>query len=207
MNLPNKISFSRIAMIPVFVLFFFLDIPYHFLLATVFFALAAFTDFLDGYIARKYNMVTDLGKFLDPIADKVLVLTAFVLMLTDVSGRVMLPSVIGKNPSGNLAILPAVTGGTGIAVIIAREMIVASFRMVAASKNVVIAADKLGKIKTVSQDIAALLLLFSQSFKGGFFDIVYIIGYWVFIFSVVMTMLSGINYIWKNRTVLSEEKK
>lgn len=211
MNLPNKITLARIAIIPVFVLFFFLDFEYHFFFATIFFALAAFTDFLDGYIARKNNMVTDLGKFLDPIADKVLVLTALVLMLTDYSGvsgymNNILPSPISRGYSHSFSILPAVFGGIGISIIIAREMIVASFRMVAASKNVVIAADKLGKIKTVSQDIAILLLLFSQSFDGDFFDFIYITGFWVFVFSVIMTILSGINYIWQNRVVFAEAK-
>ena len=141
MNLPNKISLARIALIPVFIAFYYLTmIPHNYLYATIVFAVAAFTDFLDGYIARKYNLVTDLGKFLDPIADKVLVLTAMILMLTSVS--------IGPLGGG---ILPAVSGGVGISIILARELIVSSFRMVAASKKVVIAADKLGKIKTVSQ--------------------------------------------------------
>ena len=81
MNLPNKITITRILMIPLFVLFYYLtQLNHNLLYAAIVFALAAFTDFLDGYIARKYNLVTDLGKFLDPIADKVLVLTAFMLM-------------------------------------------------------------------------------------------------------------------------------
>ena len=174
MNLPNKISLARIALIPVFIAFYYLTmIPHNYLYATIVFAVAAFTDFLDGYIARKYNLVTDLGKFLDPIADKVLVLTAMILMLTSVS--------IGPLGGG---ILPAVSGGVGISIILARELIVSSFRMVAASKKVVIAADKLGKIKTVSQDIALVLLLFSKAFEGSVFVIIWWIGYALFIFSV-----------------------
>ena len=82
MNLPNKITLTRIFMIPVFVLFFFLDVvPFHYGISAIIFALAACTDFIDGYIARKYKLVTNLGKFLDPIADKVLVSTAMILML------------------------------------------------------------------------------------------------------------------------------
>ena len=158
MNLPNKISIARIALIPVFIALYYLTmIPHSFLYATIVFAVAAFTDFLDGYIARKYNLVTDLGKFLDPIADKVLVLTAMLLMLTPVAG----------------GILPAVVGGIGVSIILARELIVSSFRMVAASKKVVIAADKLGKIKTISQDIALVLLLFSKAFVGKAFEIIW----------------------------------
>ena len=138
-------------------------------------------------------MVTDLGKFLDPIADKVLVLTAMILMLTNVA--------IGPLGGG---ILPAISGGVGISIILARELIVSSFRMVAASKNVVIAADKLGKIKTVSQDIALVLLLFSQAFAGSAFVIIWWIGFGLYIFSVIMTLISGVNYIWKNRVVFKE---
>jgi CDP-diacylglycerol--glycerol-3-phosphate 3-phosphatidyltransferase len=189
MNLPNKISIARIALIPVFVALYYLTmIPHNFLYATIVFAVAAFTDFLDGYIARKYNLVTDLGKFLDPIADKVLVLTAMLLMLTPVAG----------------GILPAVVGGIGVSIILARELIVSSFRMVAASKKVVIAADKLGKIKTISQDIALVLLLFSKAFVGKAFEIIWMVGYGLFIFSVVMTLISGINYIVKNKAVFTE---
>ncbi len=191
MNLPNKITVARIALIPFFVALYYLTIiPHNFLYATIVFAVAAFTDFLDGYIARKYHLVTDLGKFLDPIADKVLVLTAMLLMLTNVGG----------------GILPAISGGIGVSIILARELIVSSFRMIAASKNVVIAADKLGKIKTISQDIALVLLLFSKAFEGEAFDIVGLIGYLLFVFSVVMTLISGINYIVKNKAVFSESK-
>ena len=189
MNLPNKISLARIALIPVFIALYYLTvIPHNFLYATIVFAVAAFTDFLDGYIARKYNLVTDLGKFLDPIADKVLVLTAMILMLTPIAG----------------GLLPAISGGIGVTVILARELIVSSFRMVAASKKVVIAADKLGKIKTVSQDISLVLILFSKAFVASAFDIVWAVGYFLFIFSVIMTLISGINYILKNKAVFTE---
>lgn len=198
MNLPNKITIARIVMIPVFVLFYYLTaVPHNLLYAAIIFALAAFTDFLDGYIARKYNLVTDLGKFLDPIADKVLVLTAFMLMLTDVNGN----------------LLPALSGGICVSLVIARELIVSSFRMVAASKNAVIAADKLGKIKTFSQDFAILFLLVGRAFSDysvinpttlDFFAVLYLIGYGLVIFSTVMTVISGVNYIYKNRVVLAD---
>ncbi len=82
MNLPNKLTISRIAMIPVFVLFFYLDFTAHYFVALAVFAIACLTDLFDGKIARKYNLVTNLGKFLDPIADKVLVLSSLVIMLT-----------------------------------------------------------------------------------------------------------------------------
>lgn len=189
MNLPNKITIARIALIPVFVALYYLTcIPNNFLYATIVFTVAAFTDFLDGYIARKYNLVTDLGKFLDPIADKVLVLTALILMITSVGGGV----------------LGAIDGGISIIIIITREFIVSSFRMVAASKNMVIAADKLGKIKTITQDVSIVILLFAKSFAGDFFTIIYWAGYALFMFSVLMTVISGVNYVWKNRKVLQD---
>ena len=201
MNLPNKITITRILMIPLFVLFYYLtQLNHNLLYAAIVFALAAFTDFLDGYIARKYNLVTDLGKFLDPIADKVLVLTAFMLMLTDVNG----------------AILPALSGGICVILVIARELIVSSFRMVAASKNAVIAADKLGKIKTFSQDFAILFLLVGRAFSDysmtnpnsiDAFAVIYLIGFGLMIFSTVMTVISGFNYIYKNRAVLQDTAK
>ncbi len=197
MNLPNKITISRIALIPAFIALYYLTvIPHNFLYAAIVFALAAFTDFLDGHIARKYNLVTDFGKFLDPIADKVLVLAAFSLMLTPTGGGV----------------LPAISGGIGVCVILAREFIVASFRMVAASKNVVIAADGLGKIKTATQDICVVLLLFAKAFEsvkpfsGGAdaFTVIYYVGYAFFIACVILTAVSGVSYVVKNRGVLSE---
>ena len=201
MNLPNKITITRILMIPLFVLFYYLtQLNHNLLYAAIVFALAAFTDFLDGYIARKYNLVTDLGKFLDPIADKVLVLTAFMLMLTGVNGT----------------ILPALSGGICVILVIARELIVSSFRMVAASKNAVIAADKLGKIKTFSQDFAILFLLVGRAFSDysmtnpnsiDAFAVIYLIGFGLMIFSTVMTVISGFNYIYKNLAVLQDTAK
>lgn len=185
MNLPNKLSIARILMIPVFTALFYLTvIPYNYIISACVFALAAFTDFLDGYIARKYNMVTNLGKFLDPIADKVLVSTAFIVLLT-------LPEVLP--PLWAIA----------VAVIMARELIVSGFRTVAASRNLVLAADKVGKVKTVFQDISILVLLVAAE---GFSVYVTYVG-WAFLgIAALLTIISGVNYIVKNRQVLKEEK-
>ena len=112
MNLPNKLTIIRILLIPIMIAVFYItQIPYRFTISAVIFAVAAFTDFLDGYIARKYNLVTDLGKFLDPIADKILVLSAFVIMLTE-------PTVF----SAYGVRLGQIVSGVGVAVIVAREM-------------------------------------------------------------------------------------
>lgn len=182
MNLPNKITIVRIAMIPIFVAVYYVTaIPHNFMIAAIIFAVAAFTDFLDGYVARKYNMVTDMGKFLDPIADKVLVLTALVLMLTN-------------------GMLSPVFGGICVSLIIAREMIVASLRMLSASKQVVIAADKLGKIKTVLQDVSIFIIIFAFDLVSSD-HVLYIIGLIIFALSMVMTVISGVSYVYKNRKV------
>lgn len=184
MNLPNKLTILRIVMIPVFMAFFFLTmIPYNYFIAAIVFVLAAATDFLDGYIARKYHLVTNLGKFLDPIADKVLVSTALILMLT-----------VDE-------ILPPLFS-IAVAVILARELIVSGFRMVAASRGLVLAADKIGKVKTVFQDLAIFVLLAGYDF----FSACAPAGLVLLVIAAVLTIWSGVSYIVKNREVLKESE-
>ncbi len=198
MNLPNKITLTRIVMIPVFVLFFYLDVmPYHEIAAAVVFALAAFTDFLDGYIARKYHLVTNMGKFLDPIADKVLVSTALILMLTR-------PAVFSY---GGFAGWGIVAAGISVALILARELIVSGFRLIAVERGIVLAADKLGKVKTVTQDLAVFTLLVTMSFLGSAGCIVgCAIGFALLLAAALLTVISGANYLIRNRAVLGEEE-
>lgn len=202
MNLPNKITLARICMIPLFVVVFYLDvIPYNYLISAVIFVLAALTDALDGHIARSRNLVTNLGKFLDPIADKVLVSTAFILLLTEpfvFSAPFLLFDI---DAEGAMKIV----SGVCVAVILARELIVSGFRMVAAERKLVIAADKLGKIKTTCQDAAIAILLASASFwdtTAG--QIAGLVGLVFFFLCTFFTVLSGVNYIVKNRQVLKE---
>ncbi len=192
MNLPNKITLTRICMIPVFVLFFYLDmVPCNYLIAAIVFVLAALTDALDGHIARSRNLVTNLGKFLDPIADKVLVSTAFILLLTRPQAF-LLAGEWGLTVAGIL-----------VALILARELIVSGFRMIAAGQNVVLAADALGKIKTVFQDACIALLLAGMSFlDSAAGEVIAWIGLGCFALCALLTVLSGINYIVKNREVL-----
>ena len=196
MNLPNKITLTRIFMIPVFIVLFYLTVmPYNYVVAAVIFALAAFTDALDGHIARSRNLVTNLGKFLDPIADKVLVSTAFILLLTS-------PSAFTLAPFGWAGL---VTAGVCVSVILARELIVSGFRMIAAGRNVVLAADKLGKFKTTAQDVSIFLLLVSMSFlEYTFGQVIAYIGLVFFVLCTILTVISGANYIIKNRQVLRE---
>ncbi len=205
MNLPNKITLSRIFMIPVFVLFFFLDVvPFHYGIAAIIFALAACTDFIDGYIARKYKLVTNLGKFLDPIADKVLVSTAMILMLVMKDG---IFQTLG-GAANSVYIATAVC----ICVIMARELIISAFRQIAAVNGVVMAADKLGKFKTIFQDIAIFVIILA----GGIGEIlpieyavpwdmyILIAGLALFAVATVLTILSGVSYVVKNRKVLKD---
>lgn len=198
MNLPNKISVVRICMIPVFVLFFFLDvIPFNHIIAAVIFALAALTDALDGHIARSRNLVTNLGKFLDPIADKVLVSTALIFILVK-------PELLTVLWGG----WTLVFAGVCVAVILARELIVSGFRMVAASTGLVLAADKVGKLKTTFQDIAIAMLLAGANFFGiaAASEILNAIGIVCLGIATVLTIWSGVSYIVKNRAVFSQSE-
>ena len=198
MNLPNKITLTRIFMIPVFVLFFYLDVMngWNYLVAAIVFVLAASTDALDGHIARSRGLVTNLGKFLDPIADKVLVSTALILLLTR-GWAFEVDFFAGWG---------LIVAGICVAVILARELIVSGFRMIAAGRGIVLAADKLGKIKTVFQDLSIALILAGMAFvdsRGG--ELVVIIGIFCFFICTALTVVSGVNYIVRNKQVLSEE--
>lgn len=201
MNLPNKITFTRICLIPVFAVLYCLDgvLPYNFLIAGIVFVIAASTDFLDGYIARKRRLVTNLGKFLDPIADKVLVSTALILLLA-------IPPIF---ETGYLAGWGRLCAGIFTVIILGRELIVSGFRMVAAERKVVLAADIYGKLKTVMQDIALAVLIITSSFlwvetAGAVFAL---IGFICLAIATALTVLSGFNYIFKNRQVLKEAEE
>ncbi len=196
---PNLITILRICMIPFFVLFFYLSFEGAKIVAACIFAVAAFTDFLDGYIARKYNVVSTVGKFLDPIADKVLVATAFIVLLTNdqfmnTYGDWMYPVF-----------------GICIAVIMARELIISGFREIAAEKNVVMAAGMLGKVKTCVQDIAIVALLVCIDFlyyinpEVGL--VIFIIGFVLFCVATILTLASGIEYLVANRKVFKDDKR
>ena len=201
MNLPNRITLSRIFLIPVFIVVFFLDViphGYNYIAAAAVFAVASFTDFLDGHIARKRGLVTNLGKFLDPIADKVLVSTALILML--VRGAEIFQVLWAQD-------WVLIAAGCCVAVILARELIVSGFRMVAASAGLVLAADKIGKFKTVFQDIAILFLLvgavsFGSETAG---DVLNGIGLAALAVATILTIWSGVSYIVRNRAVLQEK--
>lgn len=199
MNLPNKISLTRILMIPVFVLAFFLEgiLPFNYGIAAIVFAIAACTDFIDGHIARSRGLVTNLGKFLDPIADKVLVSTAMLLLLT------MKDSLFGMLEGLRDPIYVAVTVCTCI--IMARELIISAFRQIAAANGLVLAAEKLGKYKATFQDIAIFVLIFAADISGQAGVVILWIGLALFAVATVLTIWSGISYVVKNKQVLKDE--
>ena len=196
MNLPNKISLARILMIPVFVLVFFLDFKYNYVVAGAIFAIAALTDFVDGKIARSRNLVTNLGKFLDPIADKVLVSTAFILLLT------LKEELFGFLDGATNAVYVAVV--VCICVIMARELIISAFRQVAAVAGIVLAAEKLGKYKTFAQDICLVVFFVAADLSGAANVIVSGIALGIFVIATVLTIISGCSYVLKNKQVLKE---
>jgi CDP-diacylglycerol--glycerol-3-phosphate 3-phosphatidyltransferase len=197
-------------MIPIFVLFFFLKVvPFNYGIAAIIFIIAACTDFIDGYIARKYKLVTNLGKFLDPIADKVLVSTAMMLILVMKDDLFV---TLGGAAEG-VYIATAVC----ICVIMARELIISAFRQIAATKNLVMAADKLGKIKTTFQDISIFVIILAGGIAGfnnptanavpwdEYASYVLIAGLVLFAIATIFTVWSGISYVVKNRRVLKDE--
>ncbi|NMA85057.1 MAG: CDP-diacylglycerol--glycerol-3-phosphate 3-phosphatidyltransferase [Epulopiscium sp.] len=179
MNIANKLTIARVLMIPVFLIFLLTDWftqPMTQYIALAVFIIASFTDFLDGYIARSRNLITNLGKFLDPLADKMLVTSAMV-------GLVQLDRL-----SAWVVIL-----------IISREFIVTGFRILAASEGIVIAASYWGKIKTVSQMFMVIVLLLP--FTSPLLQWIEWILIWT---SVISTIISGLDYIIKNKQVLVE---
>ena len=177
MNLPNKLTVLRVIMVPFFVFFMLTDFAGDASkwIALVIFCAASLTDMLDGKIARKYNLVTNFGKFMDPLADKLLVCSAMICLI----------------PSGKL-------DAAVVIVIIAREFIISGFRLVASDNGIVIAASYWGKFKTVSQ--MAMIIVLIADF-GGVFDLIGTILIWV---AVALTVISLIDYIWKNREVLTK---
>lgn len=207
MNLPNKITISRICLIPLVIFFFMADfIPYGKLVAALIFGIAAITDNIDGRIARKRGLVTDLGKFLDPIADKILVMSGLLLILAwPVTG------------DGFVSALPAVTpvwlGILCTIIILGRELIISAFRQIAATKKLVLAADKSGKIKAAFQDVtiflymiyAFLVVEFYPSIEGTANTVLNVILIILLAITTILTITSGIGYIVKNFHVLKEK--
>ena len=177
MNLPNKLTILRVILIPFFVVFMLFDITgaADKWIALVIFCVASLTDMLDGKIARKYNLVTNFGKFMDPLADKLLVCTALICLTS-------------MNRLNVIVVL----------VIIAREFIISGFRLVASDNGIVIAASYWGKFKTASQMALIIVLIMDL---GGVWNVVGTVLTWV---ALLLTVVSLIDYIAKNKQVLTQ---
>lgn len=181
MNTPNKLTLLRIAVTPVFLFFLLMtDIPHHALIAAVLFGAAALTDMIDGRLARKNNQITVFGKFLDPLADKILVTTALV-------GLVSLDMI-----SPWFAVI-----------ILFREFMVTSLRLVASGTGVVIAASIWGKLKTVSQIAVTLIILLMMEAQALGLPLerpaIYWISFALMVITTVFTLISGLQYVWTYR--------
>ena len=200
MNLPNKLTVMRMALIPVFLVFMLAEsIPHRYLIAAVIFAAASFTDYLDGHIARRDGLVTNFGKLMDPLADKLLVFAALVCF-------------IELEMSSALIVF----------IILAREFLVTSVRLIAAEQGTVIAADIWGKMKTVSQIVWVLIALTALWLEESWplfmtvspgasappAPVIFLIGlsFVIQTIVVILTVFSGFNYIWKNRSLLGDIK-
>jgi CDP-diacylglycerol--glycerol-3-phosphate 3-phosphatidyltransferase len=182
MNVPNRLTILRVAMIPILIVFMLLDSwPYSDYVAGAVFILACITDYFDGYIARKYNLITTFGKFMDPLADKILVCSAMICFVADPTCQMPVWVVI---------------------VIIAREFIISGFRVVAAEKGIVIAASYWGKIKTTVQMVMSIVLIFN--FQHPVF---YIIERVLIYAALILTVISLVDYIYKNREVIKNESE
>ena len=176
MNLANKLTMLRILMIPVFIAVLVYskdrDIVYRYIALGIF-IIASATDALDGYVARKYNMITDFGKLMDPLADKILVSSALIILIE----------------LGNIS-------SWVVNIVIAREFIISGIRLIATEKNIIIAASPLGKLKTVSQMLSVILMLLSIEAISFITDI----SVWLM---CILSVVSLLDYIIKNKKVLS----
>lgn len=206
MNLANKLTMIRVLLVPVFIILMMIDSFWANVSALLVFIAASITDFFDGKIARKRNIVTTFGIFLDPLADKLLVASAFISFV----------SIYILNIPAWMVIC-----------IIAREFIITGLRSIAASKNVIIPASMSGKVKTTSQMIAIitiLVILAVNSFLVKFYSVTpydlldgskteKIFGiillkapFWLMLITTILTLYSGINYIFKHRNIFSDKK-
>lgn len=189
MNLPNKLTMLRVILIPFFVFFLLASfIPVHNFIALFIFVVASLTDLLDGKIARKRNLVTNFGKFMDPLADKLLVCSALICLLA--LGRISRYTWLAT---------------IAVIIIMSREFIISGFRLIASDNGVVIAASYWGKFKTVTQMIAIILLLVEEdiSAKLPFIHEVTLVIFWV---AVTLTVVSLVDYLVKNKDVMSDVK-
>jgi CDP-diacylglycerol--glycerol-3-phosphate 3-phosphatidyltransferase len=199
MNLPNKLTVSRFALTVVFsvALFWPGNIPQRFTFALFFFCLAGVTDFLDGRIARARNLITNFGILMDPLADKIMTCSAFIAFVESTHLR----------PGA-----PVKMGAWMVVIIVARELAITGLRLLAASKNIVLAAERYGKHKTISQIAAIIALLvvdacqeWPEGLKNVFVSWIPGLAEALLWLTVVLTALSGIIYLWRNRALYLDD--
>lgn len=196
MNTPNKLTVLRVILSPIFLAVLMVDFPFHYLIAGLIFGFAALTDLLDGRIARSQGLITNFGKFLDPLADKMLTTAA----------------LLGFLASGHIDVW-------AVMLVLAREFMVTSIRLIAAKDGVVVAASLAGKTKTVAQYVSVLFmiaalevsswqatLLSGVSVPSEFFSWMLLAGQVFIWFSVVLTVYSGIEYVWGLRHYFTDSK-
>ena len=211
MNLPNKLTVSRFVLTALFLWAMFSRSPVNDTLALIFFCLAGVTDFLDGYIARRDKLITNFGILMDPLADKIMVCSAFIALVERHMNAMMsgdLPVVlhVGQHP------LFAKVEAWMVVVIVARELGITGLRMLAASKNVVLAAERYGKHKTISQIAAIIALLVMDAYREWWPWLYDFFSPWTPMFAllalwltVLLTATSGILYLWRNRALYLSE--
>lgn len=192
MNLPNKLTLCRLVLTALYVICYYIPLTNRFTVALIIFVAASVTDYLDGYIARKYNLITNFGKLFDPLADKILMAAAFILLVENT----MLPAWV--------AIL-----------ILSREFFVTGIRQIAMTNNIVLAAEKLGKHKMVWQVITVIYFMLEAASHEPWLKFLspllkpdagghpYIESFIVY-FTTLLTVISGFNYFWKNRHMFND---
>jgi CDP-diacylglycerol--glycerol-3-phosphate 3-phosphatidyltransferase len=197
MNLPNKLTVSRFGLTVVFLWAMFSRFEFNDTLALVFFCLAGITDFLDGRIARSRKLITNFGKLMDPLADKIMTCSAFIAFVESTH----------MNPNA-----PVQVGAWMVVVIVGRELAITGLRLLAASKNIVLAAERYGKHKTISQIVCIIALLVVDACREWPVSLRDLFTPWVPVFAevmlwvtVVLTAMSGIIYLWRNRSLYLDE--
>ena len=202
-NVPNILTVIRMLMIPILIVLFFVEFEGHRLAAALVYFFACLTDFFDGYLARKNNLVSNFGKFIDPIADKMIIACSLV--------AICVADPVLAAYGGHLYVEPSSTHKIIIAVctmlILSRELMISVFRTIAADKKVVLAADMLGKFKTLVQMMALFALLPVADFVvwNPLAGIVFFYGGLILlVLATVLTVVSGVHYIVKNRQVLED---
>ncbi len=193
MNLPNKLTASRFVLTVVFLWAMFSQFAYNDTLALIFFCLAGVTDFLDGRIARARKLITNFGKLMDPLADKIMTCSAFIAFVESTH----------RNPEA-----PVKVGAWMVVIIVGRELAITGLRLLAASKNIVLSAERFGKHKTISQIVAIIALLVVDARGEWPAALQTVFGAWVPVFAEIMlwmtvalTVASGVIYLRRNRAL------